>query len=239
MNDKKYIILVLSCKNPPFDLIEQAQRQTWAAEPDPPEIETLFYYADPNNKEAITVDNDKIIIKSEDGLMDLYKTLVTIEYVLEKYKNTTHIFLTNSSSYIVKKKILHVFSCLPALCAYSGELSHPLPHPIHKEIFRYASGAGFFMSKDLCIDILNNRHLFPNPCYGDLEFGYYFHKKNIFATPQPRLNLCQWNLDQIMNISYNHIRPHFQIRCKQWSNRTNDCIVMKLIHTIIKKFEYQ
>ena len=102
--DKKYVIMVLSCTTAPFDMLEQTQRETWASEPNPTELDTIFYYGDPSK--GSKWEEDRLTVRAEEGTQSIKKSLMALDEVLKKYKNASHVFFTNASSYIIKTKIV-------------------------------------------------------------------------------------------------------------------------------------
>jgi hypothetical protein len=225
----KYLILVLSCTSPPFNDIEQGQQETWASVESPKDLGVVFYYANPH-KETHWV-GDRVFVQTTESDDNIVKSLMALEEALKTYTDVTHVFFTNASSYIVKDRILDVFKSLPMTQVYSG-VNGTIAR--YNQTFNFASGSGFFMSRDLCEDILKNRQDIPERASGDVEFGYYFFKKGILPRPQPRLDLCQWAMSQVMaTLSKEHLNNHFHIRCKQWNNRDNDRKVMNRVHQIL------
>jgi hypothetical protein len=222
-DNKKYVIMVLSCEACPYNILEQAQRNTWASDKSIPELDTIFYHANINNPTCWN--GDSLTIQAIESFDSLSKSMIAIEEVLNMYKNASYIFFTNASSYIIKHKIIDIFKTLPIQKAYSGLIG------VDKNT-TFASGSGFFMSRDLCEDIIKNKHLFPDHCWGDLEFGKYFGKKGIPIIPQNRYDLdMEW--DKAINITYENIKNHFHIRCKRSEDRNRDVILMNKIFKLI------
>ena len=112
---------------------------------------------------------------------------------------------------------------------YSGGINNST------QIGRYASGAGFIMSRDVAIALVNNKNILKEQktYIDDVDIGKIFKALRIEVQPQPRVNFL--SLKDYLE-GYNQIPPdsfHYRVR---WSEgREGEPSVMKKIVDSIYK----
>ena len=108
-------------------------------------------------------DNDTIYVKCEASLAPgvLIKTIKSFEYIYENY-NFKYIYRTNLSSFLDLHK-LYTFSQSHSF-QYGGIIG------THTNI-KFASGSGFFVSKDCVNYLINNKNIDYYTYLDDVELG--------------------------------------------------------------------
>jgi len=111
-------------------------------------------------------DNDTIYVKCEASLAPgvLIKTIKSFEYIYHNY-NFKYIYRTNLSSFLDLHK-LYIFSQSHSF-QYGGIIGNYITH-IN---INFASGSGFFMSKDCVNYLINNKNIDYYTYLDDVELG--------------------------------------------------------------------
>jgi hypothetical protein len=144
------LYLVLGCKNPHYTPIENAAKETWLKNP-PKNIKTIFMYGGSDkiywdNKESFYVDRPE----SHNYNICLYKTITAFEWFIES--EFDYIFRCNCTGYFdlhLVSKFLEDKPLEKFYCGYCGELDG----------VNFASGSGYFLSKDLVVELVKNKKL--------------------------------------------------------------------------------
>lgn len=168
----KVIVLVLSTKNSHFKYMDELVKNTWAKY-NIDNIEVIFYYADPNLESNYKFTGNELYIKCEETQNNiLYKTLKALEFVYNNFE-FDFIFRTNISSFVNQYKLYEYLKDKPKEKFYRGP---SYVYDIYGDYFKlkYASGGGFFLSKDLVLNLLKEEH-YP-PLADDVVIGYYLNK---------------------------------------------------------------
>lgn len=148
---KKILNLVLGCKEGHYADIDTAAKKTWASV-SLDNVKTIFMYG--GGKTIFWDENDSFYVNKKESL-DIcpYKTLTAYETFIES--DFDYIFRCNSTGYydlnivseFVEDKPLEKF-----YCGCHGELNR----------VNFASGSGYFLSKDLVTEIVKNKELLYN-----------------------------------------------------------------------------
>jgi hypothetical protein len=217
------LILVLSVDDQNFYTnLYKKQKDTWDSEI-VDGVKTMYYFG---NAEDNFINKENIYINTKEELMLCgYKTLKAFELI--KNLEFDYIFRTNSSSYIDKKLLLEFIKDKPKENFYSGVVGdyHGLP---------FASGSGYFLSKDLLNYILENKNQWNHQVIDDVSVGIMMLQKNIKIFPGKRFDLTDEFYENLFNID----PYYYHYRCKMQSNRLIDIENMEKIH-IIKKSQSQ
>lgn len=164
----------------------------------------------------------------EDYTTILEKTVDAINYFLPK-KYYDYVVRTNLSCVWDFPRLLDFLQDKPRTGWYSGEINNYI------QFGRYASGAGFIMSRDVAIALVNNKNILKEQktYIDDVDIGKIFKALRIEVQPQPRVNFLSLN-DYLEG--YNQIPPdsfHYRVR---WSEgREGEPSVMKKIVDSIYK----
>jgi hypothetical protein len=192
---------VLGSKNQHYISIEKAAKQTWVKDP-PENIKTIFMYG---GSEKIYWDNkDSFYVDREESL-DIcpYKTICAYETFLES--NFDYVFRSNCTGYFDLNLISKFLEDKPLenfYCGCSGTLNG----------INFASGSGYFLSKDLVKKIVENKFLlysyeFPGWC-DDVIVGKFItqHLNIEINTSARRIDLHPDEIDNNLDMSHYHYR---------------------------------
>lgn len=206
--------LVLGCDNLHYKPIETAAKETWIKE-SPDEIKTIFMYG--NSSKIFWDSEDSFYVdRPEDHFYGicLYKTITAFEWFLET--NFDYIYRTNNTGYFDLNKVCEFIKDKPKYNFYCGnsqvyEKSLNTPTAPYPGI-NYASGASFFLSRDIVEKIINDREIIysynlPGWC-DDVSIGKYIteYLKIPIDSSSRRLNVNLSDVDENLDMSHYHYR---------------------------------
>jgi hypothetical protein len=207
----KIIVLVLSYTgNTTYSDFYNTQKTTW----DSIHVDDVqtFYLLGNSDKNEI-VDNIIFTDVKESESNCGYKTIKAFE-LLKNY-DYDFIFRTNSGSY-VDKFLLQKYSIdKPSESFYSGVIGH------HNNI-SFASGSGYFISRDLVDLVLEKKDIWDHAHIDDVALGKLLSQFGVKPSPSQRYDLLTPLTE---NISMNY----FHYRLKNMNNRQVDVENMKKI----------
>lgn len=210
----KIIICVLSLEKEPYISLEKTIRETWGNNTTP-NVEIIYYYGNGDENKLV---GDKFYSKTPEGLYNIgYKTLNLFEYLINN-KDFDYIFRTNSSSYVDIGKLIDYIEDKSKKDFYSGVIGN------HGGI-NFASGSGYFISKDLVDLVLQNKNKWDHSLIDDVSLGKLLSENNV--------NIYKGNrCDMIKPTDYKN--NHYHYRVKSENNRYNDIKLIKHINDNIK-----
>ena len=211
----KILILVLSHNDNggTYSKFYEAQKKTWDSI-NVDNVKTFYIFGDNNIDEIVNQDILTDVVETGVGSGG-YKTLKSLE--LTKHLDFDFIFRTNSSSYIDKECLLNYLRDKPLIGYYSGFMAE------HNYI-GFASGAGYFLSRDLVELIIKNSNLWNHDLSDDVALSVLLHKFNILATNMPYRCDVE-SINQYLPMEY------FQYRFKT-GDRNEDISNMFYIHKL-------
>lgn len=214
----KCLISVLSHNEEPFIKLENGIRETWMKHNVDNDI--IFYYG---NSEHINIIGDRLYLDTKnEGFYNIgYKTIKMFEYCLNNY-DFDYIFRTNSSSYIRIDKLNQYLINKPKNNFYNAIIGS------HDGI-TFASGAGYFLSRDLIELIIKNKEKWNHGYIDDVALALLLRNENITPTNSTRFDINEYNMNNLDNINLDYF---FHFRCK-CSDRNNDIEIFKQLD---KKF---
>lgn len=206
--------LVLGCKNSHYTPIENAAKQTWLKNP-PENIKTIFIYGG----------SDKIYWDGEESFyvnmpenhhynICLYKTITAFEWFIGS--EFDYVYRTNNTGYFDLNVVNKFVEDKPTENFYCGnsqtyERSSNMPTALYPEI-NYASGASFFLSKDIVKKIIENKEIIysynlPGWC-DDVSIGKFIteHLKVNIDQRSKRLCVTFDDIGEGMDLSHYHYR---------------------------------
>lgn len=206
--------LVLGCKNSHFSPIEEAAKNTWSKE-SPDNIKTIFMYGDSSKifwdgQESFYVDRPENHFYN----ICLYKTITAFEWFMET--NFDYVYRTNNTGYFdlyevqkfIKDKPTENFYCGNSQMYEKCSNTPTAPYPG----VNYASGASFFLSRDLVQKVVENKdtiysYNFPGWC-DDVSMGKFIteHLKTPINTSSRRLLVTLDDIDENIDLSHYHYR---------------------------------
>jgi hypothetical protein len=221
------IILTLAGGTGLYKTLIDTCKETWFTQPSD-KIKTFFYYG--GHKE-FKVENENIYCSSVEDYGKLgLKTVETFEYIYNNY-DFKYIFRTNAGTYIKYNELLNHLSDKPMENYYSGIIGHYANTD-------YASGSGYFLSRDVVKKILDNREQLSHNFIDDVELGILLKKLDIivsedairisinydpgYRTFEYQKGRNQVNKEEIENMNY-----HYRLKS---NNRLFDIDEMKNIH---------
>lgn len=210
----RVLILVLASKEPPFDKMVEAQKETW----DSIEVEgvdTIYYYS---GKEFKQDGKDLFVKCPNDYNMMHYRMKLALDWIFDRDCVYDYIFRTNASSYVDKKRLKQWLEDKPRRRFYCGLSGGG-----------FASGCGFALSTDL-INILRTMDDYPSDSE-DCLIGVYLQKERVKVSP----GALRW--DFYPHSDQHNIPKIYHYRCKSDDlDRTKD---IKAFHHIHKLLGYE
>jgi hypothetical protein len=241
MKNKKISILLLTCKDYPFDLMEDCIRNTWGKEKNE-NVNIWYYYGGFSN---FNIEGDKIQCTSLEGYENIgKKTLEAFEFLLDT--DFDYLFRPNSSSFVNIKKLQEFLNSCPSEKFYAGSI---IPYETYdkniNEEFKNecVSGCGYILSRDLVKYIVENKNMWEHDIIDDIALCVFLAKNNIFAKDVFRLKLHYSLFDKNTNLNermkeliYNTF--HITIRSSEvgvpWNEyRIKNCEIIKELYDII------
>lgn len=217
----KIIVLVLSMDSDVYINLENTIRETWGSS----DICKIYYYY--GGFDNLHLDGDIIKCVSNEGLYNIgYKTIESFQYLIEN-EEFDFIFRTNSSSFINIDKMTEFLSNKPKERFYCGYIN------ILKESqILFASGSGYFLSKDVVKLILENKDKWNHEFIDDVSLGLFC--RDVLSIDLVQSKRCDIsNVD--MEITSDLLNNHFHFRCKTNSiDRKEDSLIMRKLYDYIK-----
>lgn len=214
----KLIILVISSKKGFYPKLEEAIRDTWASK-NYPNVNIFFQHCI-NNHHITNLDpNQNLNCRCDPGLSSIgYKMVESLEYLVNNI-NFDYIFRTNLSSYVDVEKLYNFI--LNNHMDYGGFTGD------HDNI-KFASGAGYILSKS-CVDlILTHKHKWDHSIIDDVALASLLKQLNISPTHIPRQTLTRapsLTSDDLIDLN------QFHYRCKR-PDRNEDIFLFNKIHEL-------
>jgi hypothetical protein len=193
--------LVLGTKNDHYLPIEDSARKTWAKDP-PENIKTIFMYG---GSQKIYWDNEDSFYVNREESLDIcaYKTICAYETFLES--DFDYIFRSNCTGYFDLNLISKFLEDKPLENFYCGCVG------ILNGIY-FASGSGYFLSKDLVKKIVENKSLlygYQFPGYHDDVIIGKFITQHLNVNINPAARRIDLPPDQVydnLDMSHYHYR---------------------------------
>jgi hypothetical protein len=201
----KVLILVQASDISPYNVLQRGQEETWNSE-EVEGVETIYYLSG----EETGLFGNKLYLKCEDGYPMLHwKFKLAVDILWDRGWDI--MFRTNASSYVDKKLILEKAKTLPKEKLYCGINGGG-----------FASGCGFFISRD-CLQIIRDQFdISPTP-FEDAIIGSVLGKNGIYVTPGAErfdVKHGNWNLPDT-----------YHYRCKSDNgDRNKDITAFKKIY---------
>ena len=169
---------------------------------------------------------DYIVTNTPENLIPgiLIKTVNSFKHIEENYEYK-HIFRTNLSSFLIVDNLITLSKNLPNEDVYAGIFAN------HNNIL-FGAGAGFWLSRDNILFILNNKEKINLKIIDDVAIGDLMRDKN-------KTGLNRYDL--VNNINYDNKNEllkyilsnnHYHIRIKN-KNRLIDLEYMKIFTEIL------
>jgi len=198
---KKILNLVLGCKEGYYVNIDKAAKETWVTK-SPDNIVTIFMYGGGNS--IFWDEKDSFYVDKKESL-DIcpYKTITAYETFLDS--DFDYVFRCNTTGYYDLNLVGEFLEDKPTknfYCGCLGELNGS----------KFASGSGYFLSKNLVEEIVKNKDILYN--YGmpgwcdDVMIGKFLTESlGIQIDPSAkRIDLAASEITDDLDMSYYHYR---------------------------------
>jgi hypothetical protein len=211
--DVRILVLVLGCRAAPYPELIRTIERTWAAR-DVQNISVLFYYGGKPRRHG-----RHVILPAPDDLAHVgEKTLAAFDYALQSCAFDV-VFRTNCSSYVD----------LPNLSSYVAEHAEPsgfyAGHLGGHDGVAFASGSGYFLSRDLVDLVVRHRAEWDHSLVDDVALGQVLGRHGIRVQTAPRRDYG--NVPELAAVD----TKQFHFRC--WTglpSRLEDIEVMLAVH---------
>jgi len=195
--------LVLGCKNPHYTPIENAAKQTWFKK-SPENVKTIFMYGESDKiywdgEESFYVDR----LESHHYNICLYKTITAFESFMNS--DFDYVYRTNNTGYFDLNKVNKFIKDKPLEKFYCG-CSEKLNG------VDFASGSGYFLSKDLVVKLVKNKELLYNyempGWFDDVMIGKFITQVlGVQINPSAkRIDLTSKDISDDLDMSHYHYR---------------------------------
>jgi len=195
------LILVLSLNdNNIYTQFYKKQKETWDSI-NVDGVKTMYYFGD---AEKNFIDNENIHTDIKEKYFNIgYKTLTAFDLV--KNLEFDYIFRTNSSSYVDKELLVEFLKNKPKEKFYSG-----LTVNYRNNGLPFASGSGYFLSKDLFDHVLKNKNQWNHQVIDDVSMGIMMIQNYIKIYEGKRFDLTPEYPENFNNIDLNHYHYRFK-----------------------------
>lgn len=184
MINKKVIILVLCANTDVYVEFENTIKKTWYNLKNE-DVEIIFYKS---GNICEFVEPDLILPCGDDWYSIGLKTLLAFDWVSKNY-NYEYIYRSNMGAYVDPIKILNFLKDKPKNGFYDGITG--VDNFYTGKPIEFASGSGYFLSKDLVNLVLDNKDIWSHRIVDDVALGELLNKFNISPNKTGiRLNLC-------------------------------------------------
>lgn len=158
--------------NPYYRNIENNIRNTWFKLKNE-EVE-IFFYSDSEeslkDRKETYLDGDTIMVPCQDGFNTLgIKTINAFEWVFDNYR-FDYIYRSNLGSMIYPDRIIKFLEDKPKDKFYCGIVGKDTYY-LGREV-EFASGSGYFLSKDLVEEVIKNKRIWPHHVVDDVALGH-------------------------------------------------------------------
>ena len=216
----KLLICVIANNTPEYNKLYKGVKDTWGSIKID-NIKILYIYGTPNIDPYIV--DDKLYIDVEDTFQNIgYKTLKMFDYINKNY-SYDYIFRTNLSSYIVQDKLLEYLDDKPVDKFFNAVIGY------HPNGIKFASGAGYIISKDIVETILEIKNLWDHNFMDDVALGkLILENTDIQLTSANRIDY-----DDVSQVREYNDPKIYHFRCKTHKiDRNNDVAIFKRLHSI-------
>lgn len=176
MNNKKVVIMVMASSSPNFKILEEGIKNTWFNMKND-EVDIIFYEDNQLHDEKFDypiLKENNLILPCNDGYYNCgIKTILAYEWLLSNYE-FEYVYRSNLGAFVWPDKILTFLEDKPKNNFYSGIFlndTYNLGFNVS-----YASGSGYFLSKDLVQKIVDNKNIWPHQAVDDVALGYVLDK---------------------------------------------------------------
>ncbi|HZT15300.1 MAG TPA: hypothetical protein VFA19_05080 [Gaiellaceae bacterium] len=210
----RILVLVLGARVAPYPLLMRVIERTWASV-DVAETEVLFY----RGGSATRLRGRHLELPVGDDLPNVgRKTLACFDHVLE-HRRFDVVFRTNCSSYVDLPNLRRFADATGRVDAYyAGSVAMHEGSP-------FASGSGYFLSRDLVQRVVSARSEWNHAVLDDVALGAQLARFGVSPEPLPRRDYR--HLGEVVDVDTTQF--HFRCRTDSW-RRLEDARIMIALH---------
>jgi hypothetical protein len=208
------LVLVLGCRDDPYPMLIETIKATWASI-DVEGVDVVFYYG---GTERAAAGRDVFLPVPDDLAHVGDKTLTAFECVLER-REFDVLFRTNCSSYVDLHNLLAFVKARGRRSGFYAGLVGG-----HAGT-RFASGSGYFLSRDLVDLAVSRRAEYDRTLLDDVALGSLLEAAGVKPEPTPRRDYASPRDVEEVDLS------QFHFRCRTSSPaRVDDARIMLELH---------
>ena len=217
-------ILVLAADDPVYEsLISMGIRKTWGSIKHS-NIDIYYYYG---NRSSNEIAGDIINTNVKEGFFEIGQKTINAFKLINAMGVYDYVFRTNTSSYVNQDLLYERLYDAPRKEFYSGLIGH------HQGTYRFASGSGYSLSKDLVKYVINHESQWNHNQWDDVAMTEML--SHIPIVPAIRYDFI--TMKSLYNIEKLFVKG-YHYRCKFDDDRSIDLLTMYKIHELtIKKNE--
>lgn len=167
--------------------------------------ERLAKHAGISDRVALTGNSVLEVSCPEDLALCGYKTLAAFKWL--ENRGYTHVYRTNSSSFINLDKLANVVSGLPASGLYAGAIGRYLGQ-------NFVSGSGILLSIDVVVDAINGEKFWNHYLMDDVALARTLHMVSPDTYPLPLQRVDLPGIPEIVELSASEFRENLHFRLK-------------------------
>lgn len=211
----KTLVLVLSARVRPYPALVKTIKETWASA-HVEGVETLFYFG---GRETVVL-GDELTLNVPDGFADIgRKSIACFDWCLQN-RDFDLVFRTNCSSYVDLRNLRrYVDENGRGNSFYAGLIGEG------PDGLSFASGAGYFLSRDLADLVVRGRARWNHQLIDDVALGELLAAEGVFPESAPRLDVG--NVHEVAEVDLSHY--HFRCQTKT-RGRRGDRDIMRALH---------
>jgi hypothetical protein len=208
----RVLVLVLACRAAPYPMLIETIRETWAVGSE----DVIFYYGDADEER---LDGADLCLPVPDDLQHVgEKTLAAFEWVLA-HREFDVVFRTNCSSYVDLRNLRRfVDAHAGGNGFYAGHLG------MHGETC-FASGAGYFLSRDLVERAVELHDEWDHAQLDDVALARVLARDGVRPVAAPRRHYE--SVSEVRDVDV----TQFHFRCRTASpRREEDATLIRALH---------
>ena len=159
---------------------------------------------------------DEIELHSTIGI----RTLSAFEFMLGD-PNWDFLWRANVSNYVHVPKLIATIEGLPKQNLAAGVINFFGSTP-------YLSGAGYLLSRDVVVQIVENAKYWNNNFLDDVALGFVLEELKVPLYPLERLSIT--NRSDLANFTNHELSNYASFRCNGLHDRMQDILIMKELH---------
>lgn len=200
-------VLFLSSKTYPSERNSRTQKKIFSRHSF---YKDFYWYkqgseAELNGMEANLIGNDLFINADDSSIGMGHKTIKAFDWLLNN-SNFEILFRTNTSSYVSYENLKKYVNenLLNKENVYSGKIYET--NDIDKNKVIFASGSGYFLSRDVVEKIVQHKNLWDHRLWDDVSLGKMLNEINIKPIPGKRFDVLGNVTKQNIDLSHYHYR---------------------------------